>query len=260
VVARGTRTPRKVLITGAAGLLGTVLMRGLDERYQVTGVDRALRRPADVRRRNLARSSSLAGVFEGCDAVVDLAGLASDKTPWRDVWRNNLRATMNALEGARRAGVRRYVFASSNRVTGMYEREPPYSAIVAGEYADLAPGSIPLIDARMPVRPDGAYAVGKVLGEAAARWHADAFGLSALCLRIGTVNADDRPLNPRDFATLLTHADLLRLVECSLEAPADLGFRVYYGVSRNTWRFWEIADAADEIGYHPQDDAERFRP
>ena len=257
MVAGGSPPPHKVLITGAAGLVGTVLMRGLEGRYDLAGVDRARRRPANVRRRNLARSRRLAPIFEGADAVVDLAGLSSDRTDWKDVWRNNLPATLNALEAARDAGVRRYVFASSNHVTGGYEQESPYSAIVAGEYEGLDPASIPLVGTGWPVRPDGAYALGKVLGEAAARWYSDAFGLSAICLRIGTVNAEDRPREPRHFATLLTHADLLRLVECAL--AADVRFGVYYGVSRNTWRFWDIADAAAEIGYEPQDDAEDFR-
>jgi nucleoside-diphosphate-sugar epimerase len=254
VVARGSPTSQRILITGAAGLVGTVLMRGLDGRYDLVGVDRALRRPANVHRRNLARSRGLAGIFDGVDAVVDLAGLASLRTEWKAVWRNNLPATLNVLEASRRAGVRRYVFASSNHVTGGYEREPPYSAIVAGDYAGLDPGSLPLVGADWPVRPDGAYALGKVLGEAAARWYSDAFGLSAICLRIGTVNAEDRPLQPRHFATLLTHADLLRLVEAAL--TADVRFGVCYGVSRNTWRFW---DTSNEIGYDPQDDAERYR-
>jgi nucleoside-diphosphate-sugar epimerase len=250
---------QKIVITGAAGLLGTVLTRGLEGRYRVAGIDRARRRPANVRRIDMAKPSSLEAAFEGADAVVDLAGLPDHRTPWKDVWSNNLPATMNALEGARRAAARRFVFASSNHVTGMYEREPPYDAVVAGDYVGLDPGSIPLIGADWPVRPDGAYAVGKALGEAAARWHSDAFGLSAICLRIGTVNAADRPREPRHFATLLTHADLLRLVECALEAPADVRFGVYYGVSRNTWRIWDISNAADEIGYEPHDDAETFR-
>jgi uronate dehydrogenase len=254
VVARGSPTPQRILITGAAGLVGTVLMRGLEGRYEVTGVDRALRRPPNVRRRNLARSRRLDAIFAGADAVVDLAGLPSHRTPWKDVWRNNLRATLNVLDAARRAGVQRYVFASSNHVTGGYEREPPYSAIVAGDYAGLDPGSLPLIGADWPVRPDGAYALGKVLGEAAARWYADELGLSAICLRIGTVNAEDLPLQPRHFATLLTHADLLRLVESAL--TADVRFAVCYGVSRNTWRFWETSN---EIGYEPRDDAEEHR-
>jgi uronate dehydrogenase len=259
VVARGSTTPRAILITGAAGLLGRVLIPGLEGRYALTGIDRALRRPANTRRKDLARSRSLLACFDGIDAVVDLAGLADNGADWKPIWRNNLPATMNALDAARRAGVRRYVFASSNRVTGMYEREPPYSAIVAGDYGELDPSSIPLIGAGRSVRPDGPYALGKVLGEAAARWYADTSPMAAICLRIGSVNADDRPLAPRHFATLLTHADLLRLVECALEAPEDLRFGIYYGVSRNTWRFWDIGDAAAEIGYEPQDDAERFR-
>jgi nucleoside-diphosphate-sugar epimerase len=248
-----------VVITGAAGLLGTVLRRGLEGRYRVVGVDRARRRPPHVRRVNMARPRSLDTLFEGADAVVDLAGLPDSRTPWKEVWKNNLPATLNALEAARRAGARRFVFASSNHVTGMYERDAPYDAIVAGDYAGLEPAAIPLIGASWPVRPDGPYALGKVLGEAAARWYSEAFGLSAICLRIGTVNAEDRPLQPRHFATLLTHADLLRLVAGALEAPADLSFGVYYGVSRNTWRFWDISDAARDIGYEPKDDAERFR-
>jgi len=225
----------------------------------VEGIDRSRGGGRHVQRADLAKERSVDRLFEGADAVVDLAGLPAADTPWRDVWRNNLPATMNALEAARRAGVRRFVFASSNHVTGMYEREPPYSAIVAGEYEGLDPRATPPIDASWPIRPDGPYAVGKALGEAAARYHSDAFGLSAICLRIGTVNREDRPSQPRDFATLLTHADLLRLVEAALSAPDELRFGVYYGVSRNTWRFWEIGDAAEEIGYDPQDDAEDHR-
>ena len=197
--------------------------------------------------------------IEGEVIVIDLAGLPQMDTPWRDVWKNNLPATMNALEAARRAGVRRFVFASSNHVTGMYEREQPYAAIVAGDYEGLDPAATPQIAPGWPIRPDGAYGIGKALGEAAARYYSDAFGLSAICLRIGTVNAENRPLRPRHFATLLTHADLLRLVECALSAPEELRFGVYYGVSRNRWRIWDLEGAREELGYEPRDDAEAFR-
>ena len=80
-----------------------------------------------------------------------------------------------------------------------------------------------------------------------------------LCLRIGTVNRDDRPANARQFATLLTHRDLVQLVRRCLQAPEELAFGVYYGVSANTWRFWDLEDAARELGYVPEDDAERWR-
>jgi nucleoside-diphosphate-sugar epimerase len=250
----------RIVITGAAGLLGTLLTDDLHERYDVTGLDLAADRRGSIRRADMSRRRGLDALFEGADAVVDLAGFASHTTPWEAVWSNNLRATVNALDAARRAGVRRFVFASSNHVTGMYERDPPYAAIVAGEYGKLQPQEIPMISAAVAPRPDGPYAIGKVLGEAAARYHADAFGFSCICLRIGTVNREDRPLKPRHYATLLTHRDLVRLVGAALTAPEELRFGVYYGVSRNTWRFWELGDAAEEIGYVPSDDAESLRP
>ncbi len=250
---------RKIVITGAAGLIGTVIERGFRDRYEIVGIDRAPRRGTNVRRLDLSRPRAFASLFSGAEAVIDLAARPSDRTPWSDVWRNNLPATMNALEAARRGGVQRIIFASSNHVTGMYERDPPYSSIVAGAYAGLDPTATPLIARTWPVRPDGAYALGKVLGEAAARHYADAYGLSAVCLRIGTVNALNRPLEPRHYATLLTHHDLVRLVEAALAAPDDLAYGIYYGVSDNKWRFWDIADAREELGYEPRDTAEAFR-
>jgi nucleoside-diphosphate-sugar epimerase len=234
-------------------------MRGLEGRYVVFGVDRARRRPKNVRRVDLAKAGAGRG-YEGADTVIDLAGIPDLDAAPELVWKNNVPATLNSLEAARRAGIRRYVFASSNHVTGMYEREWPWSAIVAGDYIGVDPDAIPQIRTSSPIRPDSAYGVGKALGEVAARLYSDNYGLSAICLRIGTVNRVDRPETARHFATLLSHADLLRLVECALEAPEDLRFGVYYGVSRNTWRFWDISNAAAEIGYDPQDDAERFRP
>jgi len=87
-----------VVITGAAGLVGGVLMRGLEGRYRLVGLDRARRRPENVHRVDMAKPRSLERLFAGADAVVDLAGLSSDRTSWHDVWSNNLPATMNALE------------------------------------------------------------------------------------------------------------------------------------------------------------------
>lgn len=249
----------KILITGAAGLLGGVLVDGLGERYAVSGIDRMGNRRGQVRRVDLSKPKGLDSLFDGFETVIDLAAMPSERTPWSEVWQNNLPATMNALEAAQRGSVRRYIFASSNHVTGGYERDPPYAAIAAGEYDGLDPRETPLIEPSWPLRPDGPYAIGKALGEAAARYYSDAFGLSAICLRIGTVNRENRPTAPRQFATLLSHGDLLRLVQAAVTAPAELQYGIYYGVSRNTWRFWDIRGAKDEIGYEPQEDAERFR-
>ncbi len=245
-----------VLITGAAGLLGRILRQGLGDAYDVRGLDR--RRSEGVLRADMARGRGLARAFDGVDAVIDLAGVPDVETAWSDVYANNIPATINALEAARAAGARRFVYASSNHVTGLYERDDPYARIVAGDVDGLDPAEIPLIRAGDPLRPDSPYALGKSLGEAAGRFYAEEHGLSVVCLRIGTVNEEDRPLNARHLATLLTHRDLVSLVDHALRAPAELVYAVYYGVSANTWRFWDVENAK-EIGWSPVDDAEHFR-
>lgn len=248
----------RVLILGASGLVGRVLWERLADRHSLTGLDRRRDRARGIRRGDVRRRRSIDSAFEGVDAVVDLATGAAVDLPWKDAERD-MHGRVNVLEAARAHGVPRYVFASSNHATGMYEGDPPYSAIVRGNYEGLDPGSIPLIAPDWPIRPDSAYGIGKAFGEAAARHYADRHGLSCICLRIGTVRADDRPAEPRHYATLLTHRDLTTLVDCALGAPPELRFGIYYGVSANTWRFWDLANARQEIGYEPADDAERLR-
>jgi nucleoside-diphosphate-sugar epimerase len=193
------------------------------------------------------------------DAIVDLATGASVELTWKNV-EEDIRGRVNLLEEARVQGVRRYVFASSNHTTGMYEFDEPYASVLAGAHDGLDPASIPLIGSDWPTRPDSPYGVGKVASEGVARYFAEQHSLSCICLRIGTVRSDDRPKTSRHYATLLTHADLARLVGCALRAPLELRYGVYYGVSANTWRVWNIADAAADLGFAPHDDAERFRP
>jgi nucleoside-diphosphate-sugar epimerase len=248
----------RVLILGASGLIGGILREHLAERHSLTGIDRRPDRRCGVGRGDVGRRRSIAGAFDGVDAVVDLATSPSVDLSWKEVERD-MHGRVNVLEEARAHGVARYVFASSNHVTGMYELDPPYSAIVAGEYEGLDPGTLPRIATDWPIRPDSPYGIGKAFAEATARHYADEHGISCVCLRIGTVRADDRPAQPRHYATLLSHRDLTRLVACAIEAPPSIGFGVYYGVSANTWRFWDLANAQAELGFEPADDAEAFR-
>jgi nucleoside-diphosphate-sugar epimerase len=247
----------RVLITGAAGLIGGVLQRGLADEYELTGLDAARRR--GFRGKDMTKLGSVLEAFADEDVVIDLAADPSPAADWQAVHGNNLVATYNAFEASRRAGVRRLIFASSNHVTGLYERDPPYSAIVAGDYGGLDPHEIPRLGSDTEIRPDGLYGVGKAFGEALGRLYAEENGLSVICLRIGTVNAADRPRSPRHFATLLTHADLVRLVRAAIEAPETVRFAIVYGVSNNTWRFWDLDEAREALGYVPEDDAETWR-
>lgn len=246
-----------VLVTGAAGLVGGILLEGLADRYALRGLDRTPGDGVDVAVDMTDAEAGLAA-FEGVDAVVDLAGSPSVDTPWATIRENNIPATLNALENAHRAGVSRFVYASSNHATGMYEADEPYASIVAGRYDDV-PAGFERLSSRSAIRPDGPYGVSKALGEAAARYYSDEHGFAAFCLRIGTVNREGRPREARHFATLLTHRDLVQLVTCCLEAPEGVRFGIYYGVSANRWRFWDLYEPREQIGYQPEDDAERWR-
>ncbi len=248
---------QRVLITGAGGLIGGILRKGLRGRYELRGLDSRPGKGVDLVA-DMTDPVAIRPAFDEIDAVIDLAADPDAEASWETVRENNIPATLNALEAARAAGVKRFVFASSNHATGLYEHDEPYASIVAGRYDDV-PHAFERLTGASPIRPDGPYGVGKALGEAAARFYAEMRGVTAICLRIGTVNPAGRPQNARHFATLLTHRDLVHLVDRCLGAPADLRFAVYYGVSANTWRIWDIDEAAREIGYEPRDDAERWR-
>jgi nucleoside-diphosphate-sugar epimerase len=245
----------RVVITGAAGLIGSILRPELARRHRISTLDRV----GDGVVADARDLDALCEAFAGCDVVVDLAARPSAELPWDEVYSNNIPATRTVLEAALRTGVRRVVYASSNAVTGGFEQDEPYASILAGRYEGLRPELVPRLGADAPIRPDSFYGVGKACGEACCRYYADAHGLSTICLRIGTVNAQDRPLKPRHFAKLLTHRDLVSLVECCIAAPASVVHAIFYGVSANTWRIWKIDSAARLVGYEPVDDAEHRR-
>lgn len=250
---------KRVLITGASGLIGSVLRDALSDTYELSGVDLNPVPGLDSLVADMTDLDAIAPAFVGKDVVIDLAANPSQHSPWDVIRDNNIPSTHNALEAARRGGVKRLIFASSNHATGMYENDHPYSAIVAGKYEGIDSAAIPQITTDMPIRPDGPYGIGKAFGEAAGRYYSDEFGLSVICLRIGTLNKESRPTGIRAFATLLTHGDLAHLVQQCIEAPDSVQFAILYGVSNNTWRFWDTIGGREAVGYEPKDNAERWR-
>ena len=250
----------RVLITGAAGHIGGYLRAGLPEEYELSGLDLrpAAGLPGHVA--DLTDFGAARPAFDGQDVIVDLANNPAGNLTWDLAYRNNIPAIYNSLRAAQEAGVRRYILASSNRATEGYEADEPYKSICRGEYDGINPATIPLITTAMPVRPNGPYGIAKAFGEAAGRYFSDTFGMSVICLRLGTVDrGDGQPHALRQFATLLTRRDLVHLFHCAIEAPSNLTFAIFYGVSNNTWRFWDISDAQRLIGYRPEDNMEDWR-
>ena len=225
-----------VLLTGAAGQVGTML------RERLPGLGWTLR-PAD--RRPL--DGAIIGEANDPDfwdsacsdgsvtAIVHLGGQPTE-APWPVIRDANVEGVFQCFEAARRHGIPRVVFASSNHATGFTPRS-------SGE---LEPDG--------PSRPDTLYGVSKVFGEALGRYHHDRYGLAVACLRIGT--CAPRPVDVRSLSTWLSPGDAARLVDACLRSPA-LGYSVVWGVSANTRRWWSL-EAGHALGFEPQDDAEVF--
>ena len=124
----------------------------------------------------------------------------------------NLIGTYNVFEAARQAGVQRVIYASSGSTITGWEQVQPYRALVSGDYNKVN-RPWPMITHETPTRPAGVYGATKVWGEALA-WHfTDSSDLSILSLRIGLVNAEDRPTDARQFSVWCSQRDISQMVE-----------------------------------------------
>jgi uronate dehydrogenase len=231
-----------VLVTGAAGRIGTVLRGGLPERgWALRSLDVAPlpdTRPGEEHVvADVTDLDAMVAATAGASAVVHLAGISGEST-WPAISHANIEGTYCALEAARRSGVQRVVLASSNHATGYTPR----------------PGEGLLTEADAPHRPDTYYGVSKVAMEGLGSLYVDRYGMDVVCLRIGS--AFPEPTTLRQLATWLSPADQVNLVDAALRAPAP-GFSVVWGVSANTRNWWDLS-AARALGYQPVDDAEVY--
>ncbi|MGH8876700.1 MAG: NAD-dependent epimerase/dehydratase family protein [Stackebrandtia sp.] len=235
-------TQQRILITGGAGKVAQMLrprlardgrsLRLLDlrepEPLPGTGDE-------EVVLGSVTDAAAMAEACRGVDAVIHLGGQSVEATA-ENVIDLNIRGTLTTLEATRAAGVRRIVLASSNHAVGFCGR-------------DEAP-----VAANSPGRPDTFYGLSKVTMEAAGHMYADRYGLDVIALRIGSWFPT--PPGVRGLATWLSPDDGARLVEACL-AVGSPGFRIVWGISRNTRRWFSLAEG-QAIGYHPEDDAETY--
>ncbi|MBF4161804.1 NAD-dependent epimerase/dehydratase family protein [Nocardioides acrostichi] len=235
----------RVLVTGAAGSIGRVLLPGLAGLgHEVVGLDRAPA-PAGLvsdgwHVADCADPAAVDAVVADAspEAVVHLAG-QPDEASLPDSLTSHVTTTASLVDAMVAHGVPRFVYASSNHAVGRTPR------------ADLADGVL-RADARP--RPDTFYGVGKVAAEAVMSLYADRYGLDAIACRIGSFLPE--PTTVRQLATWLSHGDCVRMVHAALTAPSP-GFAVLYGVSANTRGWWDLTPGRT-LGFDPQDDAETF--
>ena len=230
----------KLLLTGAAGGLGKALRERLAANCSILRLsDRvefgAAGAAEEIVLADLADHAAVGAIVKGVDAIIHLGGI-SVEGPFGPILQANILGAYNLYEAARKHGVKRVVFASSNHVTGFYRQDQT-------------------INADHPARPDGLYALSKAFGEDLSRMYFDRYGIETACIRIGSSFAE--PKDRRMLASWLSFNDLHRLITACLTTPV-LGHSIVFGMSDNAVTWWDNSRAR-HIGYVPQDSSDVFR-
>lgn len=231
----------RLLLTGAAGGLGKVLRESLKPYARVLRLsDIALMAPAvdaseEIQLCDLTDKHAVHQLVEGVDAILHFGGVSVER-PFEEILGPNISGVFHIYEAARRHGVKRVIFASSNHVIGFYKQDQT-------------------LDASSPRRPDGYYGLSKSYGEDMATFYFDRYGIETVSIRIGS--SFPEPQNRRMLSTWLSFADLTQLLERSLYTP-DVGHTVVYGASNNPNLWWDNRYAA-HLGFAPKDSSDVFR-
>ena len=231
---------KRLLLTGAAGGLGLALRQRLKANCDVLRLsDRVSVGDAgpseEVVLADLADAQAVDRMVQGVNAIVHLGGV-SVEGPFHPILQANILGVYNLYEAARKHGVRRVVFASSNHVTG-FDRQ--------GE----------TINASHPPRPDGFYGLSKAFGEDLSRFYFDRHGIETACVRIGS--SFPEPRDRRMLATWLSYDDLHRLITACLTTPV-LSHSIIFGMSNNAVTWWDNSQA-NHVGFKAQDSSDPFR-
>jgi uronate dehydrogenase len=225
---------KTVLITGAAGDIGAHLRRELAGRYRLRLSDKRTLKAANFVKADVSRMTDALRITKGVDAIVHLGGYSVEGA-WPAILQANIVGCYNVFEAARRNGVKRIVFPTSNHAVGFYRRDRT-------------------IDHRVYPKPDSRYGVSKVFGEALGSLYADKYGLEFLMIRIGNVNP--APIDKRRLSIWCSPRDIAQLVSIGIDHPG-IRFEIVYGVSGNQ-RSWYDNSNAVRLGYRPQDDSETY--
>jgi uronate dehydrogenase len=230
----------RLLLTGAGGNLGKVLrtrLKPYTDTLRLSDISQleAAGPGEEIITCDLADPQAVDALVQGVDAIVHMGGVSVER-PFEEILPANIQGVYNVYEAARRHGVKRIVFASSNHVIGFYRQ-----------------GQV--IDADVPVRPDGYYGISKAFGENLSRFYYDRYGIETVCLRIGSSfpEAKDR----RMLITCLSYDDLTQLIAQALFTP-HVGHTIVYGASANKESWWDNSRAA-HLGFAPKDNSEPFR-
>ena len=260
----------RVMITGVSGIVGSsayLVMRASPEKYELFGLGR--RRVLSERVKDardialpedrhfivdIAEFDQVREAVEGMDVVVHMAADPSGGE-WESVLRNNIVGAYNVFEACRQAGVKRIVAASTIQVSTGHRQQEPYNAVSQGRPQPL-PGGVSPIGAAVPAEPRNLYASSKVFNESLCRTFAFGHGMSCLAIRIGWVVGEDMVPNAAAEDIWCSQRDIGQLIQRCVDAPEDLRFDIFYGMSNNRYLWVDLSNAREKLGFEPQDRAE----
>ena len=237
-------TQKRILVTGAAGSVGTTLHRAWEKRkdYELTCCDirdsqndNSSFKIADVRDYNQMKE-----LCTEQDVLVHLAYVPQNHLGKQKDEISDINANILLFEAAREAGIQRIVFASTNHVTGMNEREMP---------ARLSTGD--------QFRPDSWYGAMKGMAEIAGKYLTENYDMSFFSIRIGSYTGKDIADTLRTCSTLITPRDCIQLFTLAVDYSGSEKYLITYGTSGNYsshhQSFLDITGAMEILGYQPQD-------
>ncbi len=224
----------RILVTGAAGRVGSTVVRGLAPRHQIRGHDRVeMPDLDDTVVSSLEDFEALLTATADMDAVVHLGGTPGGGSGWEEVLNSNIIGTYHVFEAARQNGVKRIAYASRAGVLGPYPRGMRRTV-------DLIP------------KPVGHYTISKIFGESIGYSYAHQYDMEVVCVRIGNFNPErDQPEHPHH----LSHGDCVQVFEQAITHPG-VKYEVVFGVSDSNWPLYDMDHGRQAIGYNPRDFAD----
>ena len=253
----------RVGITGAAGHIGTTLSEGLPVRYQLTLFYHHRKVKPDLSRKfklvkvHFSKIEEVKGVFEGLDAVIHLAADPLTEATWESVLTNNIVATYNVFEEARRAGVIKIIFASTNHTQHDFVGKTP---MTLDRFYVKTVGYIRLDD---PPAPDSFYGVSKLFGENLGWYYSRKFGIQFIALRIGSTFPEDDPSIWRGTdredhirAMFLSKRDCVAAFTRALQVNTD--YLLAYAIGNNDRRVFDLTETRERLGFNPKDNSETY--
>ena len=248
----------KVLVTGASGLIGGLVLGNLSDRYEFSGLSRHAVPGIPYTVGSITDRDAVRRAVEGQDMVLHLAG-ETQSLEWDEQFEVTAGGTINVLRAAAAAGVQRFVLMSTGSTMCGWEWDEslPYGRLAAGE-RDLPPWD--LLDYRTPPRPDSPYGAAKLFCEAAGRWFSDQTPMSVLVIRLGAVLKENRPTLIRHFPGWLAQEDAVQMIDKCLSAPADVKFGIFDAISENSLRWRDTSPAKEVLGWKPTGSSDKFDP